>query len=158
MRNFLLGKAAFPVQIIALLLLLQPVAITSSPPACHSGEKASHRPCGCSVADAASGACGCAARQCCSCCAAPQKKPPPACHRNAKGFSTSFIRVSPCGDREVFTGNASGSEFILADSPAAFALTSTLFSLHPRQKPENRSLQPSVPPPEIAPLISAPLS
>ncbi len=144
------GKSAFYLHLIA-LLLLQPFPITLLSPSRHYEEKALRHPCGCSVAEAASGACGCAERGCCTCCAPdPQEKNIPACHQSPKDSSAKHIRLAPCcGEQGVFTNNPSEIKFILSDFKVALVLNLTHFAAHIYQNPEGFSPQPAVPPPEV---------
>lgn len=153
MKFFFLGRAMLPLSIAALLLLFQSQALPLFSPAGNHWEKAGRTRCGCLVADAASGRCGCAARRCCNCCSGFGEKAAPACHQGSKDASIIYLRAFPCGGQEGLTFNADGkAKFFPIVVTLAMVVRSAFLVQNTAKKPDSISLKPLIPPPELTPL------
>lgn len=153
MKFLFLGRAALPLRIAALLLLIQSFALSPFSPSTIPREKAGRHRCGCSVEDAASGKCHCAARRCCSCCVSRGENISPAYHQESKAPFTSYLSLALCEGQEELSFNSFGKvKFFLPDFTLPFSIRSIPLDLDPRKKTDNPALQPLLPPPKAATL------
>ena len=150
MKFSFFGKIVLLLQIPGLLL------IQTYCPAPLSA-KALHNSCSCSAEDAASGACGCAERNCrCKCCAPSKHKSAAVNHPNRR-LASVCISAPLCGwpAERVYS---SGKIICIFTYPAVAAeVYSAQYAPKIQTEPETLFSKPQVPPPEPVPSFAAAL-